>query len=164
MSAVAFSMWLGVTLDGIPEALMLGFKTNEGSLSWQFIVAVFIANFPEAFSAASLLKDQGVSTSKIMVMWSSVFVITGVLAFFASWAMPDDVSEGSTVYQVRSSTTAGLEGLTGGAMLAMVSTAMLPEAFHGGGDLSGCIFVLGFVLSVLLQTMGIKFGGPAQLG
>lgn len=45
-------------------------------------------------------------------------------------------------------------------MLAMVSTAMLPEAFKGAGDKAGLIFVLGFVLSVWITCVGYRYGGP----
>lgn len=160
MSTVALSMWLGVALDGIPEAVMLGFMTNDHNLSWQYVVALFIANFPEAFSAASLLRDQGVSTAKIMAMWTSVFVMTGVLAFLGSLSL-QFFSEGEQAETVRFSASAGLQGLTGGAMLAMVSTAMLPEAFHGAGDSAGFIFFAGFASSVLIQIMGIRYGDPS---
>ncbi|OLQ02940.1 hypothetical protein AK812_SmicGene14161 [Symbiodinium microadriaticum] len=55
-----------------------------------------------------------------------------------------------------------MEGLTGGAMLAMVSTAMLPEAFKGAGDRAGLLFVLGFGLSVWITCLGYRFGSPQQ--
>lgn len=61
---VALSMWLGMMLDGIPEALMLGFMTNEGSVTFSFLVAIFIANFPEAFSGSSLLRGQKMPVSR----------------------------------------------------------------------------------------------------
>ncbi|CAJ1329829.1 unnamed protein product, partial [Effrenium voratum] len=61
---VALSMWLGMMLDGIPEALMLGFMTNEGAVTFSFLVAIFIANFPEAFSGASLLSGQKMPVSR----------------------------------------------------------------------------------------------------
>lgn len=64
---VALSMWLGMMLDGIPEALMLGFMTNEGSVTFSFLVAIFIANFPEAFSGSSLLLGQKMPVSRTVV-------------------------------------------------------------------------------------------------
>ena len=71
-SDVAMSMWLGVALDGIPEALMLGFLVREGdgSVSWSLIAGIFIANFPEAFSAAAMLQRGGMAKVKIIAMWS----------------------------------------------------------------------------------------------
>lgn len=157
-ATVALSMWLGVTLDGIPEALMLGFMTKQGEMTWQFLVAIFVANFPEAFSCASLLREYGISRCKIMLMWTSVFVMTGVLSWLACWSLPEILSP--FAQNVQKTATAFLEGLTGGAMFAMISTAMIPEAFHGAGVLSGSIFVLGFMASCLLQAVGVFFGEP----
>lgn len=157
------SMWLGITLDGIPEALMLGFMTNDGSLSWVLLVSVFIANFPEAFSAASLLKGHGLSMAKIMLMWTMVFVNTGLLAMVGSLILPDDVKADSLLDRERSLATSTLEGLTGGAMMAMTATAMLPEAFHGAGQASGLLFVSGFLVSVILNGIGARVGKPQDL-
>ncbi|CAK9088449.1 unnamed protein product [Durusdinium trenchii] len=157
---VALSMWLGMMLDGIPEALMLGFMTNEGAVSFAFLVAIFIANFPEAFSGSSLLLGQKMPVSRILLMWVVLFLLTGVLAMLGSLMMPSNVARGSDLARKRDKATALMEGITGGAMLAMVSTAMLPEAFKGAGDKAGLIFVLGFVLSVWITCLGYRFGGP----
>eukprot|EP00913_Durusdinium_trenchii_P023015 g21610.t1 len=144
---VALSMWLGMMLDGIPEALMLGFMTNEGAVSFAFLVAIFIANFPEAFSGSSLLLGQKMPVSRML----------GPRSLRAAEA------RGSDLARKRDKATALMEGITGGAMLAMVSTAMLPEAFKGAGDKAGLIFVLGFVLSVWITCLGYRFGGKASL-
>lgn len=157
---VALSMWLGMMLDGIPEALMLGFMTNEGSVTFSFLVAIFIANFPEAFSGSSLLRGQKMPVSRILLMWMVLFTLTGLLAMIGSLIMPANVARGSDLAKKRDSATALMEGITGGAMLAMVSTAMLPEAFKGAGDKAGLIFVLGFVLSVWITCVGYRYGGP----
>jgi len=160
---VALSMWLGMMLDGIPEALMLGFMTNEGAVTFSFLVAIFIANFPEAFSGASLLLGQRMGVWRIMAMWLILFSLTGLLAMIGSLIMPANVERGSDLAQKRDKVTACMEGLTGGAMLAMVSTAMLPEAFKGAGDRAGLLFVLGFGLSVWITCLGYRFGSPQQM-
>mmetsp|Transcript_27036 Transcript_27036/g.63462 ORF Transcript_27036/g.63462 Transcript_27036/m.63462 type:complete len:157 (+) Transcript_27036:3-473(+) len=150
-------------LDGIPEALMLGFMTNEGAVTFSFLVAIFIANFPEAFSGASLLLGQRMGVWRIMAMWLILFSLTGLLAMIGSLIMPANVERGSDLAQKRDKVTACMEGLTGGAMLAMVSTAMLPEAFKGAGDRAGLLFVLGFGLSVWITCLGYRFGSPQQM-
>ena len=47
----------------VPEQLKLlnfvNFITNELAMTVAFIVAIFVANFPEAFSSASMLKARG---------------------------------------------------------------------------------------------------------
>jgi zinc transporter ZupT len=61
----AVAMWLGIGLDGIPESVLIGFITNELAMTVAFIVAIFVANFPEAFSSASMLKARGMETWKL---------------------------------------------------------------------------------------------------
>ncbi len=49
-STAAFSIWLGILIDGVPESMLIGFMQSEGQLSLAFVVAVFLANFPEVCS------------------------------------------------------------------------------------------------------------------
>jgi len=154
---VAISMWLGVTLDGIPESVMMGFMAKNNNLTWVLVVSIFIANFPEAFSAASMLKSHNMHSGKIMMMWCSIFVNTGMLAMLGWVMMPSNVEAFSPTGIAMDIVTGVMEGITGGAMMAMTSTAMLPEAFDSAGPLSGLFFVMGFVLSVAIKGFGECF-------
>lgn len=161
-SNVALSIWLGMLLDSIPEAIMLGLMTNRHQLSFGFIFAIFLANFPEAFSGTSMLLEQRMSVLSSFLLWSSIFVVTGVLAMAASFAMPEHCSGGifstAALYG-----TAFAQGLTGGMMLAMMATAMLPEAYQGARNSAGMYFVFGFAISVGVQTLDSYLAGPQQL-
>merc|ERR1740130_1368967 len=96
--------------------------------------------------------------------------MTGILAMVGSLIIPvNDTPSPADIEKMSRDgprvlewITAAMEGFTGGAMLAMVSTAMLPEAFHGTGNLSGSIFVLGFMVSCAFQAVGIHIGHPAE--
>lgn len=160
---VALAMWLGVALDGIPEAVLLGFITNEKAMTVALIVSIFVANFPESFSSASMLKSKGFATWKIFALWGSLCVITTILAGLASAALPHDLHThphgdgGAHDYIVLLG--AAIEGLAGGAMLAMVCATMLPEAFAHGGQWSGVCAVLGFLLSC---TIKVYFGRASE--
>jgi zinc transporter ZupT len=90
-SGAAMAMWLGVALDGIPESILLGFITNEKAMTVAFIVSIFLANFPEAFSSASMLKGKGMGNIKIMGLWGSLCVITTLLSGLSSAALPTDM-------------------------------------------------------------------------
>jgi len=157
---VALAMWLGVAMDGIPEAILLGFITNEKAMTVAFIVSIFVANFPEAFSSASMLRAKTeMSGMKIFLLWASLCVITTILAGCASAVLPHDLhsqphGKGGWNDAVVL-TGAAIEGLAGGAMMAMVCATMLPEAFHHGGKWSGVCAVLGFLMSC---TVKVYFG------
>jgi zinc transporter ZupT len=158
----AFAMWLGLLLDGIPESLMLGFMTKEGDLGYVLLISIFIANFPEAFSASAILRGQGMAVWKIMAMWLSIFIITGVLTLVGCLILPDKVEVGSHAEKVKLASSAAAEGFTGGSMFAMIATAMLPEAFKFAGSKSGFTFVLGFITSVFIAELGVRFGGTEE--
>lgn len=161
----AFAMWLGIGLDGIPESVLIGFITNELAMTVAFIVAIFVANFPEAFSSASMLKTRGMETWKIIVMWSSLCVVCTVLSGLSSFLLPAELHKvgghGPPVeYRLFG---AAIEGLAGGAMLAMVCGTMLPEAFHIGGTWCGMAAVSGFIFSCTVKVIcGRMPGGNVQ--
>lgn len=159
---VALAMWLGMLLDSIPEALMLGLMTNQHKMKFGFLFAIFIANFPEAFSGAGILKEQNWPPSLIILQWVTVCLVTGLVAMIGSFVMPESCAR-ITLIKGLSHVTAITQGLSGGMMLAMMATAMLPESYRRGGTPSGMFFVLGFVLSVLIETMEIYFATPEQM-
>jgi len=154
-SGAAMAMWLGVALDGIPESILLGFITNEKAMTVAFIVSIFLANFPEAFSSASMLKGKGMGNVKIMGLWGSLCIITTLLSGLSSAALPTDMHAhrtDSAYLEFISLMGAAIEGLAGGAMLAMVCATMLPEAFEHGGRWSGLFAVLGFLMSCSVKV------------
>jgi ZIP family zinc transporter len=155
-SGVAISIWLGILIDGVPESMLIGFMQSEGELSVAFIVAVFVANFPEAMSASSLMYKGGDSLCKIMCMWNVLFVGTGLIAFLTSLVFPGHckTKDERTICEFPSHVNfiaSASEGLAGGAMMACISTAMLPEAYESGGDFAGLCTLLGFLTALFVK-------------
>lgn len=151
-SAAGISIWLGVFIDGLPEGVLLGFLAAEHRLSMVLVISLFIANFPEAFSSTCLLREAGWKTWKILSMWTFCFVLTAILAMVSCALCPADL-------EVHLGIRAGecfIEGLAGGAMLACVTSVMLPEAFAIHNDYIGLLCLFGFLSSVLLKvTAGV---------
>merc|ERR1719324_2117038 len=58
--SLALGMLAGIIADGIPESVLIGLLASEGHLSMMFVVSLFIANFPESFSSASLMIENNV--------------------------------------------------------------------------------------------------------
>jgi hypothetical protein len=159
---VAFALFLGILVDGVPEGLLMGFLAAEGHLSAVLIISLIVANFPEAFSSASLMKQGGVSNVKIVSMWTSLCIMVGVLAglacflikhFFPTYPHGDNLPQGLLI------AVAVIEGITGGAMIACIATVMLPEAFQRAGKegllccSSGFLCTAGFLVAVVLKAM-----------
>jgi len=159
---VAFALFLGLTVDGVPEGILMGVLAAEGHLSAVLIISLFVANFPEAFSSASLMRQGGVSRLKIVGMWSGLCVGVGLLAgfacfmlkhFFPTYPGGDDLPQGLLIG------VAVVEGITGGAMIACIASVMLPEAFTRTGKdgclccSSGFLCTAGFLIAVVLKAL-----------
>jgi zinc transporter ZupT len=174
-SSLALGMLAGIMADGIPEAVLIGFLASKGSISTMFIVSLFIANFPESFSSASLMKEHATfSTVAIIALWALPCAMTGSLAALACYFVPVE-AHALSIVQI---TAAVIEGLAGGMMLAMIASVMLPQAFNmakeekqkgtkdaypswaHGGDVPGVFCVCGFLLAVGLKV----YGGAQEAG
>lgn len=163
--SVAFALFLGLLVDGVPEGVLMGFLAAEGHLTPVLIISLFIANFPEAFSSSSLLIQAQMSVPKIIGMWTGLCTLVGCLAGFSCWALlktyPDFAKAGLEQQSLPVPVLLGIalvEGLTGGAMIACIAAVMLPEAFERGGKgghfytSSGFMCTSGFLLSATLKA------------
>lgn len=152
-SGAALAIWLGIALDGIPESLVIGMlvlgAAAEGvSMSLAFIVGVFLANLPEAMSSGVTMHRNGARTSRILLMWTSLTVLTAIGGAIGAVAFPAH-PEGALAYAVM-----GIEGMAAGAMLTMIAETMLPEAFEqGGGTITGLSTLGGFLAALSVKLM-----------
>jgi zinc transporter, ZIP family len=135
---------LGIVLDGIPESLVLGLTVLEtGTVSIAFLVAVFIANLPEAIAATAALERAGRDTRRIMRFWVLVALGFG-LASLLGYVVLDSASP---------RTVAIVLAFAGGAVLTMVANTMMPEALHHGGKLAGFVTTVGFGLAFGISAL-----------
>jgi zinc transporter ZupT len=137
-------MFLGMTLDGIPESFVIGANVLiTGGISLSLLGGLFLANLPEALSSAAGMKEQGLRVPRILAMWTSLMLMTGAgAALGAVWL------EGASAELF-----ALIEGVAAGAMLTMVAETMLPEAFHKGGGVVGLSTLAGFLLAIYCNTL-----------
>ncbi|MGK7962013.1 cyclic nucleotide-binding domain-containing protein [Crocosphaera sp.] len=138
------AIWLGLLMDGIPEALTIGAHIITAPLSPALLAGLFISNYPEALSSSHGMREQGFSVAKILLMWSSIMLITGVLA-----------GVGSVVFANVPDNWVSLVGsMAAGAMLTVISETMLPEAYAKGGSIVGMSTVLGFLSIIVINSWG----------
>lgn len=164
--AVAYSLFLGLLIDGIPEGIFLGFLSAQGHLCIPLIVSLFIANFPEAFSSASLLINAKVSKWTIMGMWTGLCLLVACLAGASCSILLNlypAYERGAKLPNLAGTIVNCINGFTGGAMLACIMKVMIPESSirlgkHADPLLStGFLCASGFLFSVVLSIMFPSF-------
>jgi len=138
------SIVLGTVLDGIPESAVLGLTILQtGSIGISMLVAVFISNLPEAIGASSSLLKSGWARSRILALWIGVALVSAVAAA-AGYALLADASP---------KTLAFVLAFAAGAILTMLSTTMIPEAFEDAKRPVGLATTLGFAVALAINGL-----------
>ncbi|MCK4771757.1 MAG: cyclic nucleotide-binding domain-containing protein [Candidatus Latescibacteria bacterium] len=144
----ALAIWLGILLDGIPESLIIGMlSASAAGISLAFIAGVFLANLPEAMSSSVGMRRSGMGVGRVLWMWSSLCIITGIGAVVGVLIFPAHPT-GAAFFWI-----AGIEGLAAGAMLTMIAETMLPEAFEQGGAIVGLSTLIGFLTALVVKVL-----------
>jgi zinc transporter ZupT len=138
------AIWLGILLDGIPESLVIGSSLLHASMSASLLAGLFLSNFPEALSSSVGMLHQRYPRGRIVLMWVSLMLMTGVGAYV-----------GNILFRgLSDSIFALMEGVAAGAMLTMIAETMLPEAERHGGAITGASTLLGFLAALFFKTLG----------
>lgn len=137
------AIWLGILLDGIPESLVIGSSLLHASISFSLLAGLFLSNYPEALSSSVGMLEQRYSRGRILLMWTSLMVITGIGAFFGNIFF---VGAPPLLFAL-------VDGLAAGAMLTMIAETMLPEAYHKGGAVTGLATLAGFLAAIFFKTL-----------
>ena len=137
------AIWLGLLMDGIPEALTIGAHIVTNPISPSLMAGLLLSNYPEALSSSEGMKQQGFSIPRILLMWTSLMLITGILSACGSLLFSD----------VPESVISLLESMAAGAMLTVISETMLPEAYAKGGSIVGLSTLLGFLAIIVIKSV-----------
>jgi len=136
------SIVLGTVLDGIPESMVIGLAIYEGgAVGAAYLAAVFISNLPESISSTSGLVASGWKKSRILWMWITIALVSGV-ASLAGYGLFQDSSPEVVAFVLT---------FAAGAILTMLANTMMPEAFEHGGKLVGIMVTLGFAVAFTIH-------------
>ena len=134
----------GTFLDGVPEGVVLGLTVlHQGAPGLGMVTAFFLANIPEALSSSAGMRRAGRSTSYVFGIWIGIALSISLAAAVAGLVLR------GTGPAVRGT----VEAFAAGAILALVSETMIPEAFHDSPQFNGLLLVIGFVALLILLVL-----------
>jgi ZIP family zinc transporter len=138
------SILLGALLDGVPETAVLGLTVLQtGEVGMAMLVAAFLSNLPEGVAATTTLIEGGWSKRSVLGIWAAVVIACG-LAAAAGYLLLDGASPGLIAF---------VYAFSGGAVLTMLATSMIPEAYEHAGRAVGVITVLGFIVAYGIHVL-----------
>jgi len=141
-SGAGLAIVFGNILDTIPGCLVIGAKfVSFETISLSLALGMFIGGIPEAAASAAMLRKAGYNSRTIFGLWSTVLV-AGFIAAAAGKA-----------FLASSEALPALlcEAIAGGAVLALVAHAMIPEAIEEAGSAAVLPTVAGFLFGLYLS-------------
>lgn len=105
---------------------------------------LFISNYPESLSSSIGMRHQGLGFARILLMWTSLVLITGLGAALGALFFGNASAANFAI----------IEGLAAGAMLTMIAQTMLPEAYIKGGNVVGLATLAGFLVALFFKDLG----------
>ena len=137
------SIALGTGLDAVPEALVLGVTLRAGGSDLALVIALSLANVPEALSGTAGMRLASRSSTYVLILWSGTTLVTAAITALAFYLLSD----------LGPHATAILKAYGAGALIAMTAETMIPEAFHNGPHYSGVLAAVGFAALILLGEL-----------
>ncbi|NYH44388.1 ZIP family zinc transporter [Micromonospora jinlongensis] len=133
---------VGALLDGIPESVVIGASLlSGGAVSLVTVAAIFLSNVPEGLSSAAGMRQAGRTRRYVFLLWTGIALISGVAALLGNTLLGGAPPE----------VLAGITALAAGAILAMITDTMVPEAFEDAHLLVGLVTVAGFLTAFALS-------------
>lgn len=135
------SIAAGIFVDGVPESVALGLTIAEGEIGLALLAGILIGNVVEAYGAAQPIIAGG-HTRRFAVSLLAAIGLAVALATVLGGTVLADTSPGLV---------GTAQALAAGAVLAVVSIAILPHAFSEVNRFVATATVAGFIAGYLLS-------------
>jgi ZIP family zinc transporter len=135
------SIAAGLFVDGVPESLALGLTVAEGEIGVALLAGVLVGNVVEAYGAAQPIVSGGHTRR---------FAITLLAVIGAALALAT-VLGGTALADASGEVIGTAQSFAAGAVLAVITIAIVPHAFDEVSRLVASATVLGFMTGYLLS-------------
>jgi ZIP family zinc transporter len=135
------SIAAGLFVDGVPESLALGLTIAEGEIGVALLAGIVLGNLVEAYGAAQ----------PILVGGGSPRFAVGLLACIGVALALATVLGGTVLADASPELVGSAQAVAAGAVLAVVSIAIIPHAFSEVSSMVAAATVAGFVVGYLLS-------------
>jgi zinc transporter, ZIP family len=131
----------GIFVDGVPESIALGLTIAEGEIGVALLAGVLIGNVVEAYGAAQPIIAGGHTRRFAITLLTAI----GFALAFAT------VLGGTVLADASGELVGTAQAVAGGAVLAVVSIAIIPHAFTEVNRAVASATVAGFIAGYLLS-------------
>jgi len=135
------SIAVGIFVDGVPESLALGLTIADGEVGVALLVGILVGNVVEAYGAAQPIIAAG-RTARFAI---TVLVAIGFALAFAT------VLGGTVLADADPKIIGTAQAVAAGAVLAVVSIAIVPHAFQAVSRQVALATMAGFVAGYVLS-------------
>jgi ZIP family zinc transporter len=135
------SIAAGIFVDGVPESIALGLTVAEGEVGAALLAGILLGNVVEAYGAAQPILEGGRSPRFAIGLLGGIGV-----ALLAATALG-----GTVLADAGASLIGTAQAIAAGAVLAVVSIAVVPHAFDDISSRVATAIVAGFVAGYLLS-------------
>ena len=135
------SIAAGMFVDGVPESIALGLTIAEGEVGIALLAGIVVGNLVEAYGAAQPIIAGGRSRGFAIGLLGLIGLAVAIATVFGATVLAEAPAEliGTT------------QAIAAGAVLAVVSIAMIPHAFREVSSLVAIATVAGFIVGYLLS-------------
>jgi zinc transporter, ZIP family len=136
---------VGALLDGVPESVVLGVSLlGGGGIGVAMLAAVVISNVPEGLSSVAGMKQAGRGAGYVFGVWGAIAVASAISA-----ALGNVLLDGASPQLI-----AVITAVAAGAILAMISDTMIPEAYERARLYTGLCTTAGFLTAFVVERLG----------
>jgi ZIP family zinc transporter len=135
------SIAVGIFVDGVPESIALGLTIAEGEIGVALLAGILVGNVVEAYGAAQPIVASGHTRRFAIVLLTAIGCALAFATLLGGTALADASPE----------FVGTAEAVAAGAVLAVVSIAIVPHAFSEVNRLVASATVAGFIAGYLLS-------------